>query len=85
MEQKKKQRARKSEMIIVGKPNNVKVVNDDINSAIKLWKRNLKDSGKLDVLKSKLEYVKPSVIKRKKRNDAQFSQMIEKRNYEREN
>jgi ribosomal protein S21 len=81
----KKQRARKSEMIIVGKPNNVKVVNDDINSAIKLWKRNLKDSGKLDVLKSKLEYVKPSVIKRKKRNDAQFSQMIEKRNYEREN
>ena len=85
MEHKKKQRARKSEMIIVGKPNNVKVVNDDINSAIKLWKRNLKDSGKLDVLKSKLEYVKPSVIKRKKRNDAQFSQMIEKRNYEREN
>ena len=81
----KKQRARKSEMIIVGKPNNVKVVNDDINSAIKLWKRNLKDSGKLDVLKSKLEYVKPSVIKRKKRNDAEFSQMIEKRNYEREN
>lgn len=85
MEHKKKQRAKKSEMIIVGKPNNVKVVNDDINSAIKLWKRNLKDSGKLDVLKSKLEYVKPSVIKRKKRNDAQFSQMIEKRNYEREN
>ena len=85
MEHKKKQRAKKSEMIIVGKPNNVKVVNDDINSAIKLWKRNLKDSGKLDVLKSKLEYVKPSVIKRKKRNDAEFSQMIEKRNYEREN
>ena len=66
----KKQRARKSEMIIVGKPNNVKVVNDDINSAIKLWKRNLKDSGKLDIVKAKQEFIKPSVINRKKREDA---------------
>lgn len=80
-----KKRAKKSEMMVVGKPNNVKVVNDDINSAIKLWKKNLKESGKIDILKSKLEYVKPSVIKRKKQTDAEYSQWLEIKRYERQN
>lgn len=80
-----KKRAKKSEMMVVGKPNNVKVVNDDINSAIKLWKKNLKESGKIDILKSKLEYVKPSVIKRKKQTDAEYSQWLEMKRYERQN
>ena len=30
----------------------------------------IKDSGKLDIVKSKQEFLKPSVIKRKKRQDA---------------
>lgn len=79
----KKQRARKHEMIIVGKPNSVRVVNGDINSALKLWKRELKESGKLELLKEKKEYVKPSVLKRKQRTDAEYSQYLEtKRNKE---
>lgn len=79
----KKQRAKKHEMIIVGRPNSVKVVNGDINSALKLWKRELKESGKLELLKEKKEYVKPSVLKRKKRTDAEYSQYLEtKRNKE---
>jgi ribosomal protein S21 len=79
----KKQRAKKHEMIIVGRPNSVKVVNGDINSALKLWKRELKESGKLELLKEKKEYVKPSVLKRKKRTDAEYSQYLEtKRNIE---
>ena len=80
-----KKRAKKSEMMAVGKPNNVMVVNDDINSAIKLWKKNLKESGKIDILKSKLEYVKPSVVKRKKQTDAEYSQWLEMKRYERQN
>lgn len=80
-----KKRARKSEMIIVGKPNNVRVVNDDINSAIKLWKKTLKETGKLDILKEKKEYVKPSVLNRKKKTDAEYSQWLEMKRYEREN
>lgn len=79
----KKQRARKEEMIVIGKPNNVKVSNGDVNSAIKLWKKAFKESGKLEILKSKLEFVKPSVGKRKQIEDARYSQLIEsKRNKE---
>jgi ribosomal protein S21 len=79
----KKQRAKKHEMIVIGKPNNVKVSNGDINSAIKLWKRQSKEAGTLEILKSKLEYVKPSVKKRKQIEDARYSQLIEsKRNKE---
>ena len=73
----KKQRAKKSEMIIVGKPNNVRVVHGDINSALKMWKRTLKESGKIDILKEKKEYIKPSVLNRKKKQDAEYSQWLE--------
>jgi len=79
----KKQRAKKSEMIVIGKPNTIKVVNGDINSALKLWKRQFKEAGTLDILKSKLEYVKPSVTKRKQQEDAKYSQFLnDKRNKE---
>ena len=80
----KKQRTRKEEMIIVGKPNGFKVVNGDINSALKMWKTYVKDSGKVDILKSKKEYVKPSVVNRKKQTDAEYSQWLEKKRYDRE-
>jgi len=80
----KKQRTRKEEMIVVGKPNAVKVVNGDINSALKMWKTYVKDSGKVDILKSKKEYVKPSVVNRKKQTDAEYSQWLEKKRYDRE-
>jgi len=79
----KRQRAKKSEMIVIGKPNTIKVVNGDINSALKLWKRQFKEAGTLDILKSKLEYVKPSVTKRKQQEDAKYSQFLnDKRNKE---
>jgi ribosomal protein S21 len=80
----KKQRTRKEDMIIVGKPNGFKVVNNDINSALKLWKKYVKDAGKVDILKSKKEYVKPSVVNRKKQTDAEYSQWLEKKRYDRE-
>jgi ribosomal protein S21 len=83
MEHKKKRRARKQDMIIVGRPNAVRVVDGDIGSALKLWKQNMKANEKVDILKAKKEYVKPSIVKRKKKNDAEFSQYLEtKRNIE---
>ena len=50
MEHKKKRRARKSDMIIVGRPNAVRVVDGDIGSALKLWKQNMKANEKVDML-----------------------------------
>ena len=57
-------------MEISGNPLAVRVVNNQIELALKLFKRKIKDSGKLDIVKSKQEFVKPSVVKRKKREDA---------------
>ncbi len=82
---KKKQRARKSDMIIVGKPNAVRVVDGDINSALKLWKQNMKANEKVDMLKAKKEYIKPSVLNRKKKSDAEFNQWLLDKHYKENN
>ena len=77
----KKQRTRKSDMIIVGRPNAVRVVDGDINSALKLWKQNMKANEKVDILKGKKEYIKPSVLNRKKKSDAEFNQWLQDKHY----
>jgi hypothetical protein len=81
----KKQRTRKSDMIIVGKPNAVRVVDGDIGSALKLWKQNMKTSEKVDILKAKKEHIKPSVLNRKKRSDAEFNQWLLDKHYKENN
>ena len=72
MEQNKKpyKKVRKDDMDIIGKPMSVKVVHNQIEPAIKLWKRKLKESGKIEELKDRKEYIKPSAIKRKQREEA---------------
>ena len=77
----KQKRARKSDMIIVGRPNAVRVVDGDIGSALKMWKQNMKASEKIDILKAKKEYVKPSVLNRKKKSDAAFTQWLQDKHY----
>ena len=57
-------------MEISGNPLTVRVVDNQIELALKLFKRKIKDSGKLDIVKAKQEFIKPSVINRKKREDA---------------
>ena len=81
----KKQRARKEDMIIVGRPNAVRVVDGDIGSALKLWKQNMKANEKVDILKAKKEYIKPSVLNRKKKSDAEFNQWLEDKHYKENN
>jgi ribosomal protein S21 len=71
MENKKPYRkVRRDEMEISGNSLAVRVVNNQIELALKLFKRKIKDSGKLDIVKAKQEFIKPSVINRKKREDA---------------
>lgn len=48
----------------------VKVLEGNIESALSIWKRRLRDSNKLSILKDKKEYNKPSRTNRKKRADA---------------
>jgi ribosomal protein S21 len=72
MEQNKRpyKKVRIDEMELIGKPMNVKVVAAQIEPAIKLWKRKLKDSGKIEELKERKECIKPSVDKRRKKEEA---------------
>jgi len=48
----------------------VKVVNGNIELALKAFKRKIKDSGKIEELKDRKEYIKPSAVKRKKMQQA---------------
>jgi ribosomal protein S21 len=72
MEQSKKpyKKVRKEEMQVIGRPNTVKVVHNQIEPAIKLWKNKLKDSDIIEQVKERKEYIKPSVLKRLKKEDA---------------
>ena len=78
---KKQRRARKSDMIVLGKPNHIKVVNGDIGSALKMWKQNMKANEKIDILKAKKEHIKSSVLNRKKKSDAAFTQWLQDKHY----
>jgi small subunit ribosomal protein S21 len=56
---------RKEDMIVWGNPNAVNVVDGNLELAIKFWKRKLKESGKLQELKDRRYYTKPSEKRRK--------------------
>ena len=61
---------RREDMDIPGCATGVKVVNGNIELALKAFKRKLKDSGKIEELKARKEYIKPSAVKRKKMQQA---------------
>lgn len=72
MKQNKKpyKKVRKEEMEVIGRPGAVKVVHNQIEPAIKMWKRKLKESGKIEQLKERKEFIKPSAVKRKQKEEA---------------
>jgi ribosomal protein S21 len=49
----------------------------DIGFAIRTWKKKLKDADILKIVKSRREYVKPSVVKRKQMSDAIYWQKVQ--------
>jgi len=63
-------KVRREDMEVMGNAMAVKVVNGQIEPALKLWKRKMKDSGKLDEVKDRREFIKPSAVKRRKREEA---------------
>ena len=73
MKDKKKfyKKVKKEDMEVWGQPFTVRVVDGNLDSAIKLWKRKMKESGKLESLRERKEFIKPSVKKRKQLQQAQ--------------
>jgi len=64
---------KRHEFIIPGVPSGVKVPGNtpgDLEKALKIMKRQMKDSGVIAEFKSRREYEKPSAINRKKMNKA---------------
>ena len=57
---------RRSDMDVSGESSSVKVVNGNIELALKVFKTKIKDGGKLEEVRNRREYIKPSAIKREK-------------------
>ena len=57
-------------MIIPGRFKAAKVINGNIEAALKFWKRQVKESNVLQELKDRKEFIKPSAVKRKQKMDA---------------
>ena len=86
MQKRKKfsKRYTKNDFILKGKSSGVKIpAPEAFEKGLKIWKRQVKESGVIQELKSRREYIKPSAMKRKLRNDAKRKQeyrtRIEKR------
>lgn len=70
---------KKHKSVVTGNGLAVKVIKNkagepDINFAIKSWKLKVKKSGILKDLSERQEYIKPSVVKRKQKQDAVYRQ-----------
>lgn len=67
---KNKKFRKREEQHLYGHALGVKVINGNVEAALRKWKRMLKESGVIDEVKARREYIKPSAIRRKKRDDA---------------
>ena len=78
---------KRHEFIIPGVPEGVKVPGksaSDLEKALKIFKRQSKDLGTLQELKSRREYVKKSLLKRRKK-DAAIRQLQKEERYRKAN
>ena len=57
-------------MIIPGRFKAAKVINGNIEAALKFWKRQVKESNVLQEVKDRKEFIKPSAVKSKQKMDA---------------
>lgn len=62
--------------IIPGHALGAAVVGNDVNFAIKNWRKRLKESGIIEKLKSRKEFEKPSITKRKQKDNAIYYQKL---------
>ena len=78
----KKKRAPRQEMYLYGHSNGVKVINNNVEAAIRAWKRIMKDSGIIEAIKDNKEYKKPTTVRREKRNLALRAEWVRRRREE---
>jgi ribosomal protein S21 len=71
----KKQKEHQS--VIPGHSIGASVVQGDLGFAIRAWKKKLKDSDILNKIKSKKEFIKPSVANKNEFNQAVYRQKME--------
>jgi len=63
-------KVRKEQMIVPGRFRAAKVVNGNIEAALRFFKRQMKESEILQEVKDRREYIKPSARRRKQKDDA---------------
>lgn len=78
----KKKKAPRQEMYLYGHANGVKVINGNVEAALRTWKRIMKDSGILEELRNNKEYKKPTTVRREKRNLALRAEWVRRRREE---
>lgn len=66
----KKKFKKREEQFLYGHALGVKVINNNVEAALRKWKRLVKESGVIDEYKSRREYIKPTTKRRKQKNDA---------------
>lgn len=74
-----KVRKEREELFLYGHANGVRVINGNVEAALRKWKRMMKDSGIIDYVKHNREYTKPTTVRRKKRNDAIRAEWVRRR------
>lgn len=62
--------------IVPGSPIGAQVVDGDLSYAIRVWKRSLKNDGRLKEIYERQEYVKPSARRRKTKQTAIYRQRM---------
>jgi len=62
--------------IVPGNCKSTKVINRDINFALRLWKKQVKSADSINKLKSLKEFEKPSITKRRQKQAAVYKQKI---------
>lgn len=65
-----RKKTRKESMIVSGNYKAAKVVNGNLEAALRFWKKRVKESGVIDEVKARREYIKPAARRRKQKNDA---------------
>jgi len=78
----KKFKKPREEQYLYGHANGVKVINGNVEAAIRKWKRIMKDNGIIDYIKQNRQYTKPTTARRKKMNDAKRAEWVRRRREE---
>jgi len=66
--------------ILPGQPTGVQVVDKDLSFALKLLKKQMKDSRILELVKDNRTYTKPSVTRRQQKIKAEYKQRMQSLN-----